>query len=50
MGPAKWSYFYLYVIIDILSRRVVAWCVVLQINRLGSHCLIIPAAVEPVSD
>jgi putative transposase len=28
MGPAKWSYFYLYVIIDIFSRRVVGWCVV----------------------
>jgi len=27
MGPAKWTYFYLYVIIDIFSRRVVAWCV-----------------------
>ena len=27
MGPAKWSYFYLYVIIDIFSRRVVGWCV-----------------------
>src|SRR5487761_2597482 len=26
MGPAKWSYFYLYVIIDIFSRRVVDWC------------------------
>jgi len=25
MGPAKWSYFYLYVIIDIFSRRVVGW-------------------------
>jgi putative transposase len=25
MGPAKWAYFYLYVIIDIFSRRVVAW-------------------------
>jgi transposase InsO family protein len=24
MGPAKWSYFYLYVIIDIFSRRIVA--------------------------
>ena len=23
MGPRKWSYFYLYVIIDIFSRRVV---------------------------
>ena len=27
MGPTKWSYFYLYVILDIFSRRVVAWCV-----------------------
>ena len=25
MGPAKWSYFYLYVIIDIFSRRIVGW-------------------------
>ena len=25
MGPSKWSYFYLYVIIDIFSRRVVGW-------------------------
>ena len=27
MGPAKWSYFYLYVVLDIVSRRVVGWCV-----------------------
>ncbi len=26
MGPAKWSYFYLYVILDIFSRRVVEVC------------------------
>ncbi len=25
MGPVKWSYFYLYVIIDIFSRRIVGW-------------------------
>ena len=25
MGPRKWTYFYLYVIIDIFSRRVVGW-------------------------
>ncbi len=24
-GPAKWSYFYLYIILDIYSRRVVGW-------------------------
>ena len=27
MGPTKWSCFYLYVILDIFSRRVVGWCV-----------------------
>lgn len=26
-GPTKWTYYYLYVIIDIFSRRVVGWCV-----------------------
>ena len=25
MGPVKWTYFYLYVILDIFSRRVVGW-------------------------
>ena len=25
LGPAKWSYFYLYVILDIFSRYVVGW-------------------------
>lgn len=27
MGPAKWTYYYLYVILDIFSRRVVGWCI-----------------------
>jgi putative transposase len=27
MGPTKWCYFYLYVILDIFSRRVIGWCV-----------------------
>ena len=27
MGQTKWSYFYLYVILDIFSRRVVGWCI-----------------------
>jgi putative transposase len=27
MGPTKWSYFYLYVILDIFSRYVVGWMV-----------------------
>lgn len=27
MGPTKWTYYYLYVILDIFSRRVVGWTV-----------------------
>jgi len=27
LGPAKWSYFYLYVILDVFSRYVVGWMV-----------------------
>jgi putative transposase len=29
-GPVKWSYFYLYVILDIYSRYVVGWMIALQ--------------------
>ena len=25
-GPAKWTYFYLYVILDVYSRYAVGWC------------------------
>ena len=25
LGPAKWTYYYLYVILDIYSRYVVGW-------------------------
>ena len=41
MGPAKWSYFYLYVILDIFSRRVVGWRVADARKR---HA--VPAAVR----
>lgn len=30
LGPVKWSYFYLYVILDVYSRYVVGWMVGLQ--------------------
>ena len=30
LGPVKWSYFYLYVILDIFSRYVVGWMIALQ--------------------
>jgi putative transposase len=30
LGPVKWSYFYLYVLVDIYSRYVVGWMIALQ--------------------
>ncbi len=30
LGPAKWTYYYLYVILDIFSRYVVGWMLALQ--------------------
>ena len=30
LGPAKWTYFYLYVVLDIFSRYVVGWMVATQ--------------------
>ena len=35
MGPSKWHYFYLYVILDIFSRRVVGWQVADAETALG---------------
>ena len=29
-GPAKWSYFYLYVILDVFSRYIVGWMVAMR--------------------
>ena len=49
MGPVKWSYFYLYVILDIFSRRVVGWRVehaesaaqfkALFVDAMGKHAV-----------
>jgi putative transposase len=33
-GPMKWSYFYLYVILDIFSRRVVGWYIAARENAV----------------
>lgn len=39
-GPAKWTYFYLYVILDIFSRYVVGWMVALrEINSLAKRLI-----------
>lgn len=39
-GPVKWSYYYLYVIIDIYSRYVVGWMVAHQESAVLSSALI----------
>jgi putative transposase len=44
MGPTKWSYFYLYVILDIFSRRVVGWCIAdAESAALLSRCSTMPS-------
>ena len=30
LGPAKWTYFYLYVILDVFSRYVTGWMVAMH--------------------
>ena len=39
-GPAKWTYFYLYVILDVFSRYVVAWTVQYRENGQLATALI----------
>jgi putative transposase len=39
-GPKKWSYYYLYVLIDIFSRFVVGWCIAEKENALLAEALI----------
>jgi transposase InsO family protein len=39
-GPAKWTYFYLYVILDIFSRYVVGWMLATSESATLAHRLI----------
>ncbi len=39
-GPAKWTYFYLYVILDVFSRYVVGWMIADQESAALAHLLI----------
>ena len=39
-GPAKWTYYYLYVILDIFSRYVVGWMIAEQESATRAHHLI----------
>ena len=47
MGPVKWSYFYLYVILDIFSRRVVGWCVADAESAASRSCSMTPSPSMP---
>ena len=51
LGPSKWTYFYLYVILDIYSRYVVGWMVALQDAAHLAHDLVaetcVKQAIEP---
>lgn len=40
LGPTKWTYFYLYVILDVFSRYVVGWMVALQETATLAEALI----------
>lgn len=40
LGPAKWTYFYLYVILDIFSRYVVGWTLATRECAAVAHALI----------
>ena len=44
LGPAKWTYFYLYVILDIFSRYAVGWTVQHQESSQVAKALIAQAA------
>jgi putative transposase len=45
-GPAKWSYYYLYVILDVFSRYVVAWTVQQRESGKLAEALIAQAAEQ----
>lgn len=45
-GPGKWTYYYLYVIIDIYSRYVVGWCVAYRESADLAQQLILDACLQ----
>jgi putative transposase len=50
LGPAKWTYYYLYVILDIFSRYVVGWALALSENAAMAKDLIADTAAKYVAD
>ena len=49
LGPAKWTYFYLYVILDIYSRYVVGWMVAHREQAALAERLIAETAAKQAS-
>jgi putative transposase len=46
LGPAKWTYFYLYVVLDIFSRYVVGWMVAERENAAHARRLIVESCTK----
>lgn len=46
LGPAKWSYYYLYVILDVFSRYVVGWTVQHKESAVIAEALIAQAIAQ----
>lgn len=46
LGPQKWSYYYLYVILDVFSRYVVGWTVQLRESAVVAEQLIAQALAQ----
>ncbi len=46
LGPTKWSYYYLYVILDVFSRYVVGWTVQLMESAVVAEQLIAQAIAQ----
>src|SRR3989304_46425 len=49
LGPVKWTYFYLYVILDIFSRYVVGWMVAPRESATLARQLIAETCLQPAS-
>ena len=47
-GPAKWTYFYLYVILDVFSRYVVGWMVALRESAALASKLIEETCIKQI--
>jgi putative transposase len=46
LGPAKWTYFYLYVILDVFSRYVVGWTIQHRESARVAEQLIVQATLQ----